>query len=351
MEISDYIYVDVEKIASIYSQITGGTVDVIERSFESSQMSDNKRHYDLKFFRHDAGGSANDKESNKFTVKPHHALIKDTEELLAEKGFLVDLTTKNFAQQSLSDPDFREKIRKSFCIKVTGRALIEDYERIKSIAFAFPEIIELVNKSSASSIKKSEQYLQLISQIDQITNQVKQEKDRNKRASLEKKLKEIKEQVAASINSINKTENVEPWILDGIKTWIETFFPGIFNLRIYPSEDQPDQHVFGHLKKQCFEDRDTNSLHFTYGSLPTENMTLIGIVTSVPSKEGEKFRPLAEFEKEELADYEAIESTFRGLFRGFEGLEQIIRTCRFPRILVYPLAVYRSVTAHSNERP
>ena len=48
---------------------------------------------------------------------------------------------------------------------------------------------------------------------------------------------------------------------------------------------------------------------------------MIGIVTSVPAEEGERFRPLAEFEKSELADHESVERGFRGVFRGFDGFE------------------------------
>lgn len=70
---------------------------------------------------------------------------------------------------------------------------------------------------------------------------------------------------------------------------------------------------------------------------------MIGIVTSVPTEEGEQFKPLKEFEKGELGANESVEHAFRGLFRGFDGLEQMIRTCRFPRLLVHPLTVYRSV--------
>ncbi|HZR34063.1 MAG TPA: hypothetical protein VFA75_01725 [Nevskia sp.] len=104
-----------------------------------------------------------------------------------------------------------------------------------------------------------------------------------------------------------------------------------------------DEHVFGHLKRNCFEDVDSNSLHFTYGSIPTEKLTMIGIITSVPDESDSEFKPLVEFEKENLKDFESVENAFRGVFRGFDGLEQMIRTSRFPRILVHPLTVYRSV--------
>jgi hypothetical protein len=97
------------------------------------------------------------------------------------------------------------------------------------------------------------------------------------------------------------------------------------------------------MKKDCFQDTDPNSFYFTFGAIPTEDLTMVGIVTSVPSETADSFTPLVEFEKESLADYEAVERAFRGVFRGFDGIDQIIRTCRFPRVLVQPLTVYRSV--------
>jgi hypothetical protein len=121
--------------------------------------------------------------------------------------------------------------------------------------------------------------------------------------------------------------------------------PDIVNLRIYPNPRASDEQVFGHLKKNCFEDSSASSFHFTYGSFPSEELTMLGVVTSVPAEGGDHFNPLAEFEKDSLADYESVEQGFRGVFRGFSGLEHIIRTSRFPRILVLPVMVYRSVDA------
>ncbi|MCI5119129.1 MAG: hypothetical protein D3913_14545 [Candidatus Electrothrix sp. LOE1_4_5] len=40
---------------------------------------------------------------------------------------------------------------------------------------------------------------------------------------------------------------------------------------------------------------------------------------------------------------EAVERGFRSVFRGFEGFEQMVRTCRYPRVLVSPLLVYRQM--------
>ena len=157
-------------------------------------------------------------------------------------------------------------------------------------------------------------------------------------------LKTKKKEVDDLLSSAGGIEGVEQWILDGMKTWIDAFLPGIVNLRVYPSDDCIDTHIFGHLKQECFVDADSNSFHFTYGSMPTEKITLVGIITSVPSESDSAFNPLQEFQAEKLSDEESVENAFRGVFRGFDGMEQMIRTCRFPRILVYPLLVYRKAT-------
>lgn len=342
MKLYDYIYVDLDKVVSLYSQMTGGVVEVLERNAETSRSEDNKRSYDFKVFKHDAGGTEIDKAASKETIKPHHALLKEMEEALDTNGYLVDLTTPD-ATKSFRDPVLRAQLKETFCIKVRGRAVIEDYERIKGIAVAFPEVVKLINKSTESALLSSREYIELNTQVEEARTAIKEIKDRNARSSKEQRLKKAKEKLSALIATATKINVVEQWILDGMKTWIDAFLPGIVNLRVYPCVERSDEHVFGHLKKSCFEDVDASSFHFTYGSFPTEDLTLVGIVTSVPSQEGEQFKPLGEFEKTELADHESVERGFRGVFRGFDGIEQMIRTCRFPRVLVYPLTVYRSV--------
>lgn len=342
MQLYDFIYADLEKVISIYSQMTGRIVEVLERSTENSRSSDNKRNYDFKVFKHDAGGTTSDRSALKEICKPHHALLTETENALAENGFLVDLTDPAIAK-SFRDPKFRAQLKATFCIKIRGRAVLEDYERIKSIAADFPEIVKLINKSGESTLRLSPAYVNLNAELDSAKKRIGAIKDRNERTREEQRIAGMRDELEKLVATATKVGTVDQWILDGVKTWIDAFLPGIVNFRVYPNLDLPDEHVFGHLKKRCFEDAEFGSLHFTYGSFPTEDLTMVGVVTSVPSEGGETFRPLVEFEKRELADYESIENAFRGVFRGFDGMEGMVRTSRFPRILVQPLTVYRSV--------
>ena len=152
MQLYDYIYIDREKAVSLYSQLTGGVVEVQESQVESGKVADNKRHYDFKVFKHDAGGTSSDKEQSKVVIKPYHAFLIELEKLLQDEGHLVAIDSES-PDSSLRDDAFRQHIEGSFALKVTGRSVIEDYERIKGIANAFPDVVDLINKSTQNNLK------------------------------------------------------------------------------------------------------------------------------------------------------------------------------------------------------
>lgn len=337
MNLYDYLYVDLEKAISLYSQLTGGIVELRETQTEKGSTSDNKRNYDFKVFKHDAGGTKQEKEQDKTTIKPHHALLQELEQELSTSGYLVDLSQVE-AGKTLKDPEIRIILKNALCVKCTGRIVIEDYERMKKIGQDFPEIAKLINRSHADTLKETPEVQAIEQQIAEMENS---QRDRNKKAKAKEKVKQLRKQLDGLMASSSAISILPQWILDGMKTWIDAFLPNITNIRVYPFTDQPDEHIFGHLSSTNFVIKDPTAFHFTYGSFPTEEFTMLGIITSVPLNEEETFTPLHEFDKEELADYESVEKGFRGLFRGFDGIEAMVRTSRYPRVLVHPILVYR----------
>lgn len=190
-------------------------------------------------------------------------------------------------------------------------------------------------------MKNTDAYRELVEQIKTREAEIAKIKDRNARNVQQAPLKEQKKKLQDLLENQTKAGVVEQWILDGLRTWIDTFIPGIINLRVYPDPEQMAVQVFGHLKQENFFDMDVSAFHFTYGSVPTEELTMLGIVSSVPNPEDTAFNPHQEFQGGELSSKEAVERGFRSVFRGFESFEQMVRTCRYPRVLVSPLLVYR----------
>jgi len=337
MNLYDYIYVDIEKAVSLYSQLTGGVVEVREAVSERSRNQDNKRKYDFKVFKHDAGGTEGSKEGLKETIKPYHSFLAELEDEL-EKNYHMAVVDE---EMDFRNSDTRQLLSEVLCLKVTGRGVIEDYERIKLISKAYPDLVSLINKSIQSSVKDTPEYITALERIEELEEQTQSIKDKNQKHRANLEIREQKKKLNQISESVKSVDSVEQWILDGMKTWIDTFLPNITNLRIYPPVDDPTIHVFGHLKPECFTDSDSNSFHFTYGSIPSEDISMVGIVTSVPPEDEDDFNPLVEFGDEELSANESIERAFRGIFRGFDGFENMVRTARYPRVLVYPILVYR----------
>lgn len=342
MNLFDYLYVDLDKVISLYSQLTGGVIELRETQSEKGSTADNKRSYDFKVFKHNAGGTTQDKEQDKTTIKPHHALLQELEEELYSSGYLLDLA--NFDEgKTLKDIELRKILKGALCIKCTGRVVIEDYERMKKIGHDFPEIVKLINRSHADSLKDNPEYQKIEQKIEELESTIG---DRNKKAKAKKEAKELRGSLDLLVASLLAVDMVPQWILDGMKTWIDAFLPNITNIRVYPFQEEIDEHVFGHLEANNFTTSDSNAFHFAYGSFPTEELTMLGIITSVPDETDEDFNPLEEFEKneEKLKNYESIENAFRGMFRGFHGMEAMVRTSRYPRVLVHPILVYRETS-------
>lgn len=248
----------------------------------------------------------------------------------------------NFDQgKKLKDVNLRATLKKALCIKCSGRIVIEDYERMKKIAQDFPEIVKLINRSHSDSLRNTPEYQNIEQQIQELENT---QGSSNTKARAKKKAKELRSGLDAIISSSTVVDMVPQWILDGMGTWIDAFLPNITNIRVYPFKDEADEHIFGHLDADNFTISDPTAFHFTYGSFPTEEFTMLGVITSVPSDEEESFVPLLEFEKENLKDHESVERAFRGMFRGFDGIEAMVRTCRYPRVLVHPILVYRQTS-------
>ncbi|MFC1650706.1 hypothetical protein ACFL2X_03980, partial [Candidatus Latescibacterota bacterium] len=116
---------------------------------------------------------------------------------------------------------------------------------------------------------------------------------------------------------------------------------------IYPFDDFESFHLKATLKRDNFLDGDSSFIDFAYTSRPNVKLTLFGLVTSNPPKGDHPFDPMKEFKNHESEDERddpvGFESAFRGIFRGFDGLEKLITFSRYPNLFIYPLAIFRDI--------
>ncbi len=302
MALNDYLYVDLPKLISLASQLSGTAQTLADAN---------------------------------------PTRLQAVEAALAAQGYLLDLTHSD-ANRSLRDASLRDLLATTLCVKVTGRAVIDDYPRIRKSLDALPDAVAFVNKSVQASVRNTDDFRQTELTIAAEAEQLKEDSDRDSRAASQSRIAQMKADLDEAISHATTATGVEPWVLDGMKAWIDTHLAGIINLRVYPSASFPDEQIFGNLKRECFVDQNQESLHFALGATPTSSVTLVGMITTVPEEEADSFNPLAEFDQESLPNPQTFEKGNREVFKSIDTLEKLTRTCRFPRVQVQPLLVYRS---------
>ena len=311
MSIRDYLYLDLPKLISLHGQISGTA---------GGQLAS-------------AEGFAN--------AHPSHLLT--LEKALVAQGYLLDLAQGS--NVSLRTSNLRNALANTLCVKVTGRAVIDDYQRIRRSMDALPGGVAFINNSVQAIVRGTDDFRQLEMTIAAEAEQLKEDTDRTSRAAAQGRLLQMRSDLDEAINAATTVSGVEQWALDGLKTWIDSYLADIINLRVYPSTKFPDEQVMGNLKRECFLEQNLASLQFAHGASPSLPLTLVGIVTSVPAEDPDSFNPLAEFERETLSNPQTLERSNREVLKSINAVENLARSCSFPRVMVQPLMVYRSVAA------
>ena len=300
MTIFNYLYADLPKLASLQSQLTGKPVNP-------------NGGVDLAGF----------------------------EMELAAQGHLLDLSRDN-PPRSLRDAALRKALGHTLCLKVKGRAVLEDYPRLRRLLEAQPQTALFANQSVLASLRGSDDFQQLEMMAAAMSDQLKEEVNRDARALSQERLRELKVEMDTAVANAAVAQAPDPAVLDGLKTWLDAFLADTINLRIYPATATTDEQVMGPLKREHFTDGQLETLHFAYGPVPTEALTLLGIVTALPAQGADAFDPSAEFEAESLANAQQLEKNSRRMLNHITALAEHSRNCRYPRVMVQPLLVYRS---------
>ncbi len=117
--------------------------------------------------------------------------------------------------------------------------------------------------------------------------------------------------------------------------------PNRINLRTYPFEQNSRFEILSNLKRECFVDSDLENVTFAYGTRPNVRLTVLGMITSIPSKDNGVFDPMANLEENSGGDEDQFEVSFRRMFRAFEAFERFVRFSHYPNVTVYPIAIYQ----------
>jgi hypothetical protein len=319
---------------------------------------------DLKLLASEVETETSERSSESIRRVLHHDLLFRIEDYLFGMGAAVDL---NSARSTRAAADPRDLLGSSTYVRAEGHAIIEDYERLKGIAQRFNDLQTTIARSGVGDALEDQlagvnAQLQR-AQLEYAASEGKRKTDALVRAAT------LQGQVRATFLSAAGLDEIPDWLIEAIELWIDAFMPGRISVRIVPFHDHPEFQVISNLRRTYFSPADLDTLRLTYGALPDQDLTVFGLVTSLPAPRPESFDFLAGLHSNESGDRngetprrdeamaaediprQVFERAFRAMFGAIDELEAFVRFVRYPSVVVHPIAIYRTIRAPSSREP
>jgi hypothetical protein len=369
-KLRDLVYFDINKAASIFSQLEMGLITETKSTKKDSMELINellKREESIPREKKEVVLSSEEEKTKiekKLTLESkvlHHDLLTRVEDLLFEENLIIDISSQlnnevlSICEQPLDS--IRASIGEIPYLRAEGLAAIEDYERIQKIANKFNDILEPIKYSLFQGISQTNEYQEAVQQIDILKSLANDPSQEYQKEIINEKVKQLEallqEQIQVFLASHLGETIIPQWLIDAIDLYINTFMKGRVNIRIYPFDSFPHFQVIANLKRDCLLDSDLENLLFAYGTQTNLKLTVIGLITSLPPRENNIFNPMDEFNYEvepQMEQARAWEKAFRGLFAGFQEIEKFMRFVSYPSVVIYPLAVYRTIRDSKNTK-
>lgn len=349
--VRDLLYLDVEKAASVFSQLESGLITEIQKGVEQSEEEAGLLGFDLKLFTGSGRKKDTETERTATTRILHHDLLRRLEEQLEEAGLTTDVGA---VLSGVSDDvsQVHQEISKDTYIRTEGWATIEDYSHLQDTVGDFNRLAEFISRCARYSVMEQmdgdfeeqvEELREAVESIDDPNVQVQKER------LLDHREEEAREELEQLIDDLAGVGTIPEWLIEGIQFFVDVFLEDKLLLRLAPSVEMPEFEIIGNLKRDKLVHTDVDNVLFTYGRQPNVELTMLGLVTSKPSLGKDPTEVIRERQKEMADEVEEddidFEEALRGIFEGFDDMEEYVRYTRYPRIKVQPLAVYRSIGA------
>lgn len=321
--VKDFLYLDIDRLYSLYSQVFEGIVEQIVHSFENSLgHSDNQKGAFL-------SGSSIEAQVAEVSRRTESRFLYDDMYNRLESKLSSGIVDGN----SVFKSNVRDLLVSAPLIKVSGKAEIEDYERLKVFIGKFNRIGEAIAYAQRSSGEMQ-------SAIADAERQIETEKDRNKKAKMKEQLKSHSDvrkiAKAAGLQQDEKT-------LENLSLFIELFYPDGLDISISPSEG-PDGCAFRAPITKRWLRVLPEMIRTLYGNYAEAHWTLVGQVTYIPGDHPPSSDDLT-LDADVDENNPSMRDPFRNMFRTARVFDRMfLESKNRTEIVISPLAIYRVAT-------
>lgn len=288
--IRDFIYLDKDRLNSLYSQVFEGVVQAVVESYSNEMRSNENAKSILKNQTIETKvAEASNKVENKIL---YDHMYNSLEEKLV--NVIYNLNSNEITLSDLADKPL---------VKVTGKTTIQDYNRLKLYMEKFNEISSIIAYSTYSSLSKSEQ----------------------KKINLNQYAKSL---------GLSQDEK----ILKNIKTLTEFFNQDGYDILISPSNSS--NFIYRGVINKDYLRINPDLIRTSYGDEPPMNWTMVGQITYIPKHE------VSEDVINETV--ESIGDSYQNMFKSYREMEKVFFEGKEnKKIHIAPLAIYTEMAIKS----
>jgi hypothetical protein len=321
--IRDFIYLDVDRLYSLYSQLFEGVAgEIIQSVVNSAASSDSQKGAPL-------SGLSVETQVAEVSRRTESRFLHDE----MYNQFERRLGTVVVVPTGLTRENFRDELRGTFIVKVSGPVEIEDYSRLHEFMGRFNDLGAAISYAKFSSAEMQAERTEMETKIESIS-------DRNQKSILRQKLKELTDpKRLAQASGLHHDEKN----LANLRLWIEMFQREGFDIIISPREFKNAFGFRGVVNKRWLR-LNPDMIRALYGGAVWSPWTMVGQVTYLPGDGVAVDAESAIFEREEPNDPDnpSMRDPFRQMFRTSRVLERAFFESRQrTEVILSPLAVYR----------
>lgn len=372
--IRDFIYVDADRLYSLYSQVFEGVASsIIESYFASNVATEEQKGKPLQ-------GSSQSEQLTETSQRTESKSLYDHMYNRLEDRLNPQITDASVINRE----NYKDVLENVVMIKITGTAEIEDYQRLTVFLGRFNELGGAIGYSQIQTLKQAVE-----KQWEKRQEEIENSRDRNTRKTGLDKLQRDKDKFQKSVIEYLAKQGLhqDEQLMANLGLLIEIFYPDGFEVIITP--DQERDIVYRGVLAQNWLRISPHFLRSLYGTTVSAKWTMVGKVTYIPnwvvkdnaSEEATAERETTDEDVQELlsnVNISTLEETidalegkegsekiwvntnetpsmrddYRNMFKAAKGFEHVfLESKERVEIVVYPLAIYHEVrfTADSAE--
>lgn len=340
--IRDFIYIDVERLNSLYSQVFQGVVN----SLVSTELNESEDAHTQK------GGK--DYSGSTLEARVAAASYKTESKLLHDHMYNL---LENRIQNAIIEPinidssNCVDLLGQAFMIKIRGSAEIWDYERLKFIFENFNEIGLAL--SYITNFQHRQGYAQLLKNLENEIKEVKKASNRkNEISQLQKQIDDLKKLLDPVEVAKNASLHFDESFLKSISSLTSTFYSGGLEVVIHP-QGVSENILFRSVLDAQWLRISKEHLRALYAGQKAVNWIVVGQVTYVPNNDQFASKQVSipttllndSISKSDSEIAETVRDSYRNLVSAYYELEKsFYESKKLPEIIIHPIAIYRETT-------